>query len=110
APALFLPARRSDLRHAHPLPTRRSSDLEERAGQVLAKVVERRAEAGQRGRERSHRRLIAKADNCQIATRAPAKFGEPSIDAYGRSEEHTSNSSHGSLSSAVFCLRRNRSC
>src|SRR5204862_7451078 len=38
---------------------------------------------------------------------AGAVEGDPAIDALGRSEEHSLNSSHVEISYAVFCLKKN---
>src|SRR5207245_4217453 len=85
----YYPYSSSTHHYTHSFPTRRSSDL---LGREPAQEIEGLLPAPP---ERAHRMLGVRAEILALV-------GPP------RSEEHTSNSSHGSISYAVFCLKKKK--
>src|SRR5687768_17666370 len=87
----YVPSLRSawpEHRYSHSFPTRRSSDL----GLL---------DDGSEGQRRFPDAPVVH-DPVGAARQRP----QPGVDPRPRSEEHTSNSSHGYISYAVFCLKK----
>src|SRR5207249_11703213 len=89
-----------DHRHLHSFPTRRSSDL---SGLELGHSKRRRLAAHDDRRERCRRELLQRV-------REPERVGRGHVDNRGGGDRKSTrlNSSHVSISYAVFCLKKKK--
>src|SRR5207245_7199818 len=92
----------------HSFPTRRSSDLGEGADEVRALHAALEAVLLELGCYRREERQFTPHITLGRVKQESGDDLSVMLAKKARSEEHTSNSSHGSISYAVFCLKKKK--
>src|SRR5207249_8979201 len=106
----FFPHRRASAPPLHSFPTRRSSDLHPLAGLDGSQPVIYRFRVGA-GSATPSSFTVSEHGSTLFSTYIPATYTDGLLYYYtsqfvNRSEEHRLNSSHVSISYAVFCLKK----